>query len=174
MTKNCFNLPTTDPVEHVRAKNSVIDQRMIEVVARVVGHPKALHYAARTKVDGRGERDHLPQRQIVDSVDKRGASSFSRIAASPPTSVKSPSDFDRRREVRLEPWFRQADEADEQPRLNHFNCPKTPTLSFDQRVRLTRKVVAFAPAEGSGEVPHHLRVGVQLRKRLEVFRAPLS
>ena len=34
----------TDPVEHVPPKNRVIDERVVEVVGRVVRHPEALHH----------------------------------------------------------------------------------------------------------------------------------
>ena len=103
-----------EPVEDVAAERMGFRQaRMIEVVARIVGHSDLFHHAARAHVSGTVKETRLSRPSSLKCVMDHGARAFGGQSPAPGIECEPPADFDGGHEGRIEIRNGQPDEADE-------------------------------------------------------------
>ena len=146
--------------------------RVIEVVGRVVHHPDPFHDAARAQVVGHGHRDDLVELQLLEPERQDGPRSFGGVAPAPVFGRQPPADLHARREGSLESGNRQADGSRERRNVGDLYGPQSETVPIEVRLDTGDQRVASVPRQRGRQIPHHLRVGVHGGERGPVSRDP--
>jgi hypothetical protein len=125
---------------------------VVKIVAGVVSHLETAHHRARAFVALRGERHDVCEGDAVggEAERERGASRFGRVSVSPGVASKSPTDFGRRRERRLERDGRHPGEAEEAAGRLLLKCPQAPALSLEGGYYAIKEGVAFRVGQWRG------------------------
>ena len=110
------------PVEYMTAQWMACGQdRVVKVVAGIVGHTEFLHHAAGPQVVGNREGDNALEAEFLNAVVDRGARAFGREPFTPIFESKPPTDFDCWREMRIECRNGQTYKPDKGAGLQEFD-----------------------------------------------------
>jgi len=162
-------LNEAQPVENMPAQwMSWREFGMIEVIVWVVSHTKFLHHAARAHIRWHGETHDVLEAKHVTSVIESGLCTFGRQTLAPNVGRKTPRDLNTRGEMGMEGGDIQADEANESTVILQFSGVRSEAVLSKMVLDLCDQRITLGDGQRSREELHHLGVGVDLRKRLEV------
>jgi hypothetical protein len=108
------------------------EPRVVEVVARIVGHFQTVHHPAGRLVRRSGVGDDVVQVEAVERIGEHRRRSFGCVSVTPGVSGQPPADVDRWREGGLEAWPREAGVADEL--TVGLDCPEAEPVSLEPDV----------------------------------------
>jgi len=137
-------------------------------------HTDPLHDPHRRHVEPGSQRHDLGQTGRPEAETKRLASGFGGIAVAPREAVEAPAHFHARREMRLEILICQAGKAEEGGIFAPLHRPQAKATLVETSFNAIDEGVAFGAGQGTQEVTHHLRIGVETGERLAVGVPPAS
>lgn len=149
-------------------------ERMIEIVRRIMCHSDLLHDPARWRILRDGEGHQLGNLQLFERVGGDSARAFCRQAAIPKLWSKTPADLNARREVRLKPRHRKPDEAKKSLRFAQLDRVKSPAALLDRAIDAGRQIVAFCARKSCRKKAHCMRIGIEARERLAISGVPAA
>jgi hypothetical protein len=145
---------------------------MVEIVGRIVGHPKPFHDVCGSDVLRNGHGDDFIQACLIEGKTDARARGFRRVASPPELRGKTPPDFDARREMSLERWNSQAHESDKRGLVDHFDGPESEAMPLEVRLDAFDDRIALSTRQDGGEVLHHADVRIEISERRSIRLHP--
>jgi len=146
---------------------------VIEIVRCAAAHAQRFHHPPRAFVGRHGHRHDLVQAQRFEPMVQNRARTFACEAVTPRVVRESPTDLDRRREVRVERNLLEPDEPDEGVTAHDLDRPETEPMRREVRFDARGPVVAFGAAEWN-EMLHHARIRVERSEGRAIALAPAA
>jgi len=144
--------------------------RVVEVVARIVGHAEALHHARRPDVGWNRERDDLRQAEPLEPVGQRGARGLGGEAPAPEPAGEPPADLGLSHErMDGEPGV-----TDQLGFVRDLERPQAEIPIAPVCLDAVDELIRLVAGHQAVEVLHDLGIRVQRGEGLSIRRPPLS
>lgn len=147
-------------------------ERVVEIVGRIMRHADLLHHAAGGEVRGHRERYDLFEPERFETEGEHGPRALRGVSLPPVLRAEAPPDLHARSEVCLEAGHRETDETREGRSAADFHGPEPEAALIEVSLDPRDKGVAFLPRQDSPQVLHDPWIGIQRRERRPIGGEP--
>lgn len=137
-------------------------------------HGQLFHHSLGSPVSFVGERDNAIEPDRVETVRESRARSLGSQPLVPKFARHPPTDFDTGSEEGFEYQVDHSHHASELTSFPVFGGPEREAVLAAVSFDAVRESVALFACQRRGEVPHHLRIGIERSEWFAVFRLPIA